>query len=165
MVGEMRAAQRHLTKLLKSVGAPPRVMITDNSPLTFPTGCASWNRKLPSLKSRGAARVKMSLQVEHRQNKGQNHRAENSHQPARRRERLMKRLKSSAPEKRFLSIHNHAASLFHFSTSLMQNIQRPPGAALRKSALLRRGAKFPKHPLPYDIGSAPNRRLPLSEPA
>jgi len=113
MVGEMRAARRLLTKLLKSVGAPPRVMITDNSPLTFPTGCASWNLQLPSLKSRGAARVKMSLQVEHRQHKGLNNRAENSHQPTRRRERIMKRFKSRAQEKRFLSIHDQVANLLH----------------------------------------------------
>ena len=46
---DSRAAQRLIRKLLKSAGAPPRVMITDK------------------LRSYGAARVKMGLCVEHRQ--------------------------------------------------------------------------------------------------
>jgi putative transposase len=60
--------------------SPPRVMITDK------------------LRSYGAARTKMGLVVEHRQHKGMNNRAENSHQPTRRRERIMKR--SNPPGKR-----------------------------------------------------------------
>jgi hypothetical protein len=47
------------------------------------------------LRSYGAARAKMGLFVEHRQQKGLNNRAENSHQPTRRRERIMKRFKSA----------------------------------------------------------------------
>jgi transposase-like protein len=38
----------------------------------------------------------MGLRVNHRQHKGLNNRAENSHQPTRRRERIMKRLLSAA---------------------------------------------------------------------
>jgi putative transposase len=49
---DSRAAQRLMRKLLKSAGAPPRVMITDK------------------LRSYCAARVKMGLCVEHRQHKG-----------------------------------------------------------------------------------------------
>ena len=60
---DTRAAQRLIRKLLKSAVTPPRVMITDK------------------LRSYGAARAKMDLQVEHRQHKGLNNRAENSHQP------------------------------------------------------------------------------------
>jgi putative transposase len=79
---DSRAAQRLMRKLLKSAVTPPRVMITDR------------------LRSYGAARAKMSLCVEHRQHKGLNNRAENSHQPTRRRERIMKRFKSPQhPEK------------------------------------------------------------------
>ncbi|TWH91464.1 putative transposase [Bradyrhizobium daqingense] len=74
---DSRAAQRLMKKLLKSAGTPPRVMITDK------------------LRSYGAARAKMGFHVEHRQHKALNNRAENSHQPTRRRERIMKRLKSS----------------------------------------------------------------------
>jgi putative transposase len=51
--------------------------------------------------------------VEHRQHKGLNNRAENSHQPTRRRERQMKRFKSPRQVQRFLSIHDPIANLFH----------------------------------------------------
>jgi putative transposase len=50
--------------------------------------------------------------VEHRQHKGLNHRAENSHQPTRRRERIMKRFKSAGQAQRFLSAHDQVANLF-----------------------------------------------------
>ena len=59
-----------MKRLLKSAIIPPRVMITDK------------------LRSYGAARAKIGLRVEHRQHKGLNNRAENSHQPTRRRERI-----------------------------------------------------------------------------
>jgi putative transposase len=61
----------------------------------------------------GAARVKMGLCVEHRQHKRLNNRAENSHQPTRRRERIMKRFKSAWQAQRFLSVHDQVANLFH----------------------------------------------------
>jgi putative transposase len=50
--------------------------------------------------------------VEHRQHKGLNNRAENSHQPTRRRERIMKRFKSSRQVQRVLSIHDQIANVF-----------------------------------------------------
>ena len=92
---DSRAAQQLMRKLLKSAVAPPRVMITDN------------------LRSYGTARTKMGLCVEHRQHKGLNNRAENSHQPTRRRERIMKRFKSPRQAQRFLSVHDQVANLFH----------------------------------------------------
>ena len=92
---DTRAAQRLMGKLLKSAAMPPRVMITDK------------------LRSYGAARATMGLRIEHRQHKGQNNRAENSHQPTRRRERIMKRFKSSRQAQRFLSVHDQIANLFH----------------------------------------------------
>jgi putative transposase len=55
----------------------------------------------------------MGLQIEHRQHKGLNNRAENSHQPTRRRERIMKSFKSSRHAQRFLSVHDQVANLFH----------------------------------------------------
>jgi putative transposase len=67
------------------------------------------------LRSYGAARAKKGLRVEHRQHKGLNNRAENSHQPPRRRERIMKRFKSAGQEQRFLSVHDQVANLFHVS--------------------------------------------------
>jgi putative transposase len=39
--------------------------------------------------------AKMGLRVHHRQYEGLNNRAENAHQPTRRRERIMKRFKSA----------------------------------------------------------------------
>ena len=51
--------------------------------------------------------------VEHRQHKGLNNRAENSHQPTRRRERQMKQFKSAGQAQRFLSAHDQINNLFH----------------------------------------------------
>jgi putative transposase len=92
---DTRAAQRLMTKLLKSAVTPPRVMITDK------------------LRSYAAALAKMGLRVEHRQHKRLNNRAENSHQPTRRRERIMKRFKSARQAQRFLLVHDQIANLFH----------------------------------------------------
>jgi putative transposase len=50
--------------------------------------------------------------VEHRPHKGLNNRAENSHQPTRRRERIMKRFKSPRQVQRFLSTHDQIANVF-----------------------------------------------------
>ncbi len=50
--------------------------------------------------------------IEHRQHKGLNNRAENSHQPTRRRERQMKQLKSAGQAQRFLSAHDQINNLF-----------------------------------------------------
>jgi transposase-like protein len=65
------------------------------------------------LRSYGAARTKMGLQLEHRRHKGLNNRAENSHQPTKRRERIMKRFKSARQAQWFLSIHDQVSNLFH----------------------------------------------------
>src|SRR3954463_5973160 len=88
------AAKRLLRKLLKKHGIAPRVMITDK------------------LASYSAAKRTVMPSVEHRQHKGLNHRAENSHQPTRRRERIMKKFKSAGQAQRFLSVHDQVASLF-----------------------------------------------------
>ncbi|MXQ13752.1 IS6 family transposase [Microvirga makkahensis] len=92
---DRKAAKRLLRKLLKKSAMPPRVMVTDK------------------LGSYGAARRKMGLSIEHRQHKGLNNRAVNSHQPTRRRERQMKRFKSARQVQRFLSIHDPISNLFH----------------------------------------------------
>src|SRR5246127_423842 len=89
------AAERLLRKLLKKQMRPPRVMITGK------------------LASYGAAKKDILPGVEHRQNKGLNNRAENSHQPTRRRERQMKRFKSAGQAQRFLSAHDQINNLFH----------------------------------------------------
>jgi len=51
--------------------------------------------------------------IEHRQHKGLNNRAENSHQPTRRRERQMKQFKSAGQAQRFLSAHDQINNLFN----------------------------------------------------
>jgi putative transposase len=82
------------TSQLKKHGAAPRVMITDK------------------LASYSAAKREIIPGVEHRQHRGLNNRAENSHQPTRRRERIMKRFKSAGQAQRFLSVHDQMANLF-----------------------------------------------------
>ncbi len=89
------AAERLMRKLLKRQGAAPRVMITDK------------------LRSYGAAKRKAMPGVEHRSYKDLKNRAENSHQPTRRRERVMKRFKSPRHLQRFVPIHDPVANLFH----------------------------------------------------
>jgi len=90
-----RAAKRLLCKLLKRQCRAPRVMVTDK------------------LASYGAAKRAVMPSVEHRKHKGLNNRAENSHQPTRRRERQMKRFKSPGQAQRFLSAHDGINNLFH----------------------------------------------------
>jgi putative transposase len=51
----------------------------------------------------------------HIRDKGQNNRAENSHQPTRQRERRMRGFKSAAQAQRFLSIFNEISNLFAFA--------------------------------------------------
>jgi putative transposase len=102
---DKRAAKRLLRKLLKSQCRAPRVMITD---------------KLPSY---GAARKELMPGVEHRRHKGLNNRAENSHQPTRRRERQMKRFKSPGQVQRFLSAHDQIGNLFHLRRDHVTAVQ------------------------------------------
>jgi putative transposase len=92
---DKRAAKRLLRKLLKRQCRPPRVMVTDK------------------LASYGAAKKATMPGVEHRRHKGLNNRAENSHQPTRRRGRQMKRFKSARHVQRFLSAHDQVSNLFH----------------------------------------------------
>jgi hypothetical protein len=79
----------------------------------------------------------MGLRTEHRQHKGLNNRAENSHLPTRRREQIMKRFKSPRQVQTFLSIHDQVANLFHFPRNrLSANAHRTARAAAFDAALL-----------------------------
>ena len=80
-----RAAKKFFRKLLKGSCYVPRVIITDK------------------LRSYGAAKAAVLPSVEHHQQKYQNNRAENSHQPTRLRECVMRRFKSAGHAQRFLS--------------------------------------------------------------
>src|SRR5919199_893107 len=102
---DKRAARRLLRKLLKKQMRPPRVLITDK------------------LASYGAAKRELVPGVEHRLHKGLNNRAENSHQPTRRRERQMKRFKSPGQAQHFLSAHDPIHNLFHLRRDLVTAVQ------------------------------------------
>ncbi len=80
--------------LLKGLQYVPRVIITDK------------------LKSYGAAKAEVMPGVEHRQHKGLNNRAENSHQPTRVREKVMRWFKSARHAQRFLSAFSIISSDF-----------------------------------------------------
>lgn len=99
---DKKAAKRLMKKLLKKQGCTPRVLITDK------------------LKSYDAAKEEIMPGVEHRQHKGLNNRAENSHLPTRKRERIMQRFKSPGHAQQFLSVHEPVANLFH-----LQRHQKP----------------------------------------
>jgi putative transposase len=92
---DKQAAKRLLRKLLKRQMRPPRVMVTGK------------------LASDSAAKDEVMPSVEPRRHKGLNNRAENSHQPTRRRERQMKRFTSAGQAQRFLSAHDQINNLFH----------------------------------------------------
>ena len=71
-----RAARRLLIRLMKKQGCQPKRIVTDK------------------LRSYGAARRQVMPTIEHRSHKGLNNRAENSHLPLRKRERVMQRFRS-----------------------------------------------------------------------
>lgn len=92
-----KAAKRFMRMLLSGHGYVPRVMVTDK------------------LRSYGAAKRELGLGFcDHRQHKSLNNRAENSHQPTPRRERIMKRFKSARHVQRFTSIHDPIYNLHYF---------------------------------------------------
>jgi putative transposase len=79
------AAETFLRRLVGGCGYVPRVVITDQL-ASYPPAL---RRVLPG--------------VEHRRHKGLNNRAENSHRPTRRRERVLQRCKSPSHAQQFLS--------------------------------------------------------------
>ena len=81
------AALKLLRKLLKRYGFCPRVTATDK------------------LRSYGAALREIAFCGRHDQGLRANNRAENSHQPLRRRERKMQRFKSPKSAQRFVALH------------------------------------------------------------
>ena len=96
-----KAAKRFFRKLLKGLRYVPRVIITDK------------------LKNYSAAKAEIMPGVEHRQHKGLNNRAENSHQPTRVREKVMRRFKSAGHVQRFLSAFGIISSHFRVRRHLL----------------------------------------------
>jgi len=95
------AAKRFLKRLLKGLQYAPRVLITDK------------------LKSYGVAKREVLPDVEHRESRYLNNRAENSHRPTRQRERQMQRFKSTHQAQRFLSAHAFISGHFRPRRHLM----------------------------------------------
>lgn len=91
---DKKAAKKFFRKLLKDLRYVPRVIVTDK------------------LRSYSAARAEVMPSVEHIQQKYQNNRAENSHQPTRLRERAMRQFESGGQAQRFLAAFGIITSHF-----------------------------------------------------
>ena len=90
-----------MRRLLKKQGFAPSLMVTDK------------------LRSYGAARAEIGLSARHEQGLRKNNRAENSHQPVRRRERKLQRFKSPGSAQRFLSAHSAVYNTFNIQRHLI----------------------------------------------
>ncbi|OOG62323.1 IS6 family transposase [Sinorhizobium sp. A49] len=91
---DTKAAKRLLLRLLKKQGLSPKRIITDK------------------LRSYGAAKRDVMPGVEHRSHKGLNNRAENTHVPLRKRERMMQGFRSVGGLQRFISVFSAVRNLF-----------------------------------------------------
>ena len=110
-----RAALKLMRKLLKKYGFVPDKLITDE------------------LRSYTAAAGHLGIAKRHERGRWRNNRAENSHQPTRRRERKMQGFKSVGSAQRFLSIHAAAHNTFNVQRHLTS---AKTHRAFRASAML-----------------------------
>src|SRR5256886_12191228 len=92
---DSRAALRLMRKLLRKQGFAPKLLVTDK------------------LRSYASAFRRLGLTCRHEQGLRSNNRAENSHQPVRRRERKMQRFKSPRSAQRCLSMHAAVHNTFN----------------------------------------------------
>jgi transposase-like protein len=97
---DAKAAKKLMRKLLKKQGFAPSRIVTDK------------------LRSYPAAFRAIGLVAEHDRGLRANNRAENSHQPVRRRERKMQRFKSPGSAQHFLSIHSATYNTFYHQRHL-----------------------------------------------
>ena len=86
------------------------------------------------LRSYGTAIRLLALSAQHEQGLRKNNRAENSHQPVRRRERKMQRFKSPASAQRFLAVHATVYNLFNVQRHLVsrRTLRQFRGDAMRQ---------------------------------
>jgi putative transposase len=98
---DAKAAKKFFRRLLKGLQYVPRVLVTDK------------------LASYGAAHRVVLPSVNHRRSRYLNNRAENSHQPTRIRERVMKRFASPGQAQRFLFAFSHIREHFRPRRHLM----------------------------------------------
>jgi transposase-like protein len=111
---DKRAALKLLRKLLKKMAFVPDKLVTDD------------------LRSYGAAAHELGLSRRHERGRWRNNRAENSHQPTRRRERKMQGFKSAGSAQRFLSVHAATYNTFNVQRHL---ISAKTHRAFRASAM------------------------------
>lgn len=107
------AALRLMRKLLRKQGCAPTTMVTDK------------------LGSYACAHRRLGLTSRHEHSQRANNRAENSHQPTRRRERKMQRFKSAGSAQRFLSCHAAVHNIFNVQRHL---VSRPTLRIFRSKA-------------------------------
>ena len=91
---DKRAAKRLLIKLMKRWGFVPKRIITDK------------------LRSYGAAKREVAPGLDHWSHKGLNNRAENSHLPFRKRERVMQGFRSPGGLQRFVSMQSATSNRY-----------------------------------------------------
>ncbi|HEX3574631.1 MAG TPA: DDE-type integrase/transposase/recombinase [Rhodopila sp.] len=110
---DLKAAKRLFGKRLKKQGRAPLVLITDK------------------LEVGAIARREIMPGVQHRQQKRLNSRAENSHQPIRRRERTIKQFRSPQRTHWLLSTHDRIANVFasHSSRDTAARFRSARGSA------------------------------------